>query len=129
MVCCQTNEVLLMKLIISERMFVHLQFGIGDISQSFHQRCSELATEGRSGILRKLLLKTVLLKASRHSLPWLLNLGDIPNLVFDVFCSLKIDHMQSFQLVFSRCFFIVAYHSVHMYCENQYPQNRQNSEI
>ena len=31
-----------------------------DISQPFHQRCSELAIEGRSGILTQLLLKTVL---------------------------------------------------------------------
>ena len=87
----------LMKLFIKERMFVHLQFDIEDISQAFHQKCS--ATEGRSGILTKLLLKTVLLKAGGHSLP--VELRDIPNLVFDVFCSLKIDHMQSFQLVFS----------------------------
>ena len=40
-------------------MSVHLQFDISDISQPFHQRCSELATEGRSGILTKLLLKAV----------------------------------------------------------------------
>ena len=38
----------LMKLFIKERMFVHLQFDIEDISQAFHQKCS--ATEGRSGI-------------------------------------------------------------------------------
>ena len=29
-------------------MSVHLEFDIGDISQPFHQRCSELATEGPS---------------------------------------------------------------------------------
>ena len=56
-----------MKLLIREQLFVHLQFDIGDISQPFHQRCSELATEKRSGILTKLLLKTVLLKACGHS--------------------------------------------------------------
>ena len=49
-------------------MSVHLQFDISDISQPFHQRCSELATEGRSGILTNLLLKTVLLKFVGHSL-------------------------------------------------------------
>ena len=64
-------------------MSVHLQFDICDISQPFHQRCSDLATERRSGILTKLLLKAV-----GHSLA--AELGDIPNLVFDVFCSLKI---------------------------------------
>ena len=45
-----------MKLLIKERMSVHLQL---DISQAFHQRRSELATQGRSGILTKLLLKAV----------------------------------------------------------------------
>ena len=44
--------------------------------------------EGRSGILTKLLLKT---EAVGHSLAT--ELGDIPNLVLDVFCSLKIDQM------------------------------------
>ena len=68
----------LMKLFIRKQMSVLLKFDIGDISQPFHQRCSVLATEGRSGILTKLLLKAV-----GHSR--LLSLGDIPNLVFDVF--------------------------------------------
>ena len=49
-------------------MFVHFQFDIGDISHPFHQRCFEKPTEGRPGILTKLLLKTVLLKAGGHSL-------------------------------------------------------------
>ena len=51
-------------------MSVHLQFDISDISQPFHQRCSELATKRRIGILTKLLLKvkTVPLKAIGHSL-------------------------------------------------------------
>ena len=108
-------------------MFIHLQFDIDNISQPFHQRCFELATKQHSGILTKLLLKTVLLKAV--DIPWLLSLEDIPNLVFDVFFVVQnIDHMQSFQLVFSKYFFIVTYHSVHMYCENQYPKNWQNYE-
>ena len=107
----------LMKLFIWELMFVHFQFDIDDISQPFHQRCSDLAIEGRSGILTKLLLK-----AGGHSLA--AELGDIPYLVFDVFRSLKIDQMQSFQLVFFKYFIIVTYPSVHMYCENQYPENR-----
>ena len=68
-------------------MSVNLQIDISDISQPFHQRCSELATEGRSGILTKLLLK-----ADGHSLA-AESLWDIPNLVFDVFCGLKIDRM------------------------------------
>ena len=76
----------LMKLFIREGMSVHLQFDINDNSQPFHQRCSELATEGRPGILTKLLLKAV-----GHSLA--AEVGDIPNLVFDIFCSLKIDRM------------------------------------
>ena len=56
-------------------MSVQLQFDISDIwhQQPFHQRCSELPTEGRSGILTKLLLKAV------ADIPWLLRLGDIPN--------------------------------------------------
>ena len=53
----------LMKLFVGERIFVHLQFHIGDFSQLFQQGCSELTTEGRSGILTKLLLK-----AGGHSL-------------------------------------------------------------
>ena len=57
-----------MKLFIRERMFVQLQFDIGDISQPFQQRCPELAMEERSGILTKLLVKIVLLKAVGHSL-------------------------------------------------------------
>ena len=66
-------------------MSIHLQFDIGDISQSLHQMCSELTTEGRPGILTKLLLKTVLLKAVGHSLGR--ELRGHQNLVFDVFCS------------------------------------------
>ena len=66
----------LMKLFIRERMSVYLQFDISDISQPLHQRCSEVATEGRSGILTKLLLKAV-----GYSLA---ALGDIPDLVYDV---------------------------------------------
>ena len=56
-----TNKLMkcLMKLFIRERMSVHLQFDISDISQPFDQRCSELATEGRSCILTKLLLKAI----------------------------------------------------------------------
>ena len=49
----------LVKLFIRERMSVHLQFDISNFSQPFHQRYSELATEGLSGILTKLLLKAV----------------------------------------------------------------------
>ena len=66
----------LMKLFIRERISVHLQFDISNISQPFHQHqstiCSELATEGRSGILTKLLLKAV-----GHSLA--AELGGQPN--------------------------------------------------
>ena len=40
-------------------MSAHLQFDISDISQAFHQRSSELATEERSCILTKVLLKAV----------------------------------------------------------------------
>ena len=49
----------LMKLFIMERMSVHLQFDISDIGQPFPQRCSELATEGLSGILTEPLMKAV----------------------------------------------------------------------
>ena len=51
-------------------MSVHLQFE-SDISQPFHQRCSELATEGCCGILTKLLLKAVghFLAAEREGHP------------------------------------------------------------
>ena len=48
-----------MNLLIREQMSVNLQFDISDISQGFLKRCSELATEGRSGILTKVLLKAV----------------------------------------------------------------------
>ena len=34
-------------------MSAYLKFDISDISQLIHQRCSELATEGRAGILTK----------------------------------------------------------------------------
>ena len=47
----------LMKLSIRERMSVHLQFDISDIGQPLHQRCSELATEGRSDIHHKIAAK------------------------------------------------------------------------
>ena len=99
----------LMTSFIRERMSDYLYFDIGDISQPFHQRCSELATEERSGILTSLLLKTVLL-----DIPWLLSLRDIANLVFDVFFSLIIDRMWSFWLVFCKYYLNVAYYSVHM---------------
>ena len=67
-------------------MSVHLQFDIGDISQPFHYRCFALGNEGHSGILTQLLLKHV-----AHSLA--ADLGDIPNILFDVFYSLKIERM------------------------------------
>ena len=58
MVYFKANKVL-MKLFIREQMSIHLQFDISNISQPFDQRCSELTTEGPSGILTKLLLKAV----------------------------------------------------------------------
>ena len=121
MVYFQTNELMNYSL-ENECSFT----SIDDISQPFHQRCSELATKGCSGILTELLLKTVMLKAVGHFLA--AELERHPNLVYHVFCSLKIDHMQSLQLAFSKYFFIVAYHSMHMHFENQCPDNRQNSE-
>ena len=45
-----------------------------------------------------------------------------------IFFSLKINHMWSFSLVFCKYFFTVTYFSVYTLCENQYPENRQNSE-
>ena len=102
-------------------MSVHLQFDISNISQPLHQRCSELATDGALAFSQNCCLKLL-------DFLWLLSLGDIPNLVFDVFCSLKINRKWSFQLVFFKYFLIVAYNSVHTHCKNQYPENRQNSE-
>ena len=55
------------------------------------------------------------------------NIPSLMNHFVKDFISLKIDHMQSFQLVFFKCFNIVANHFVHMYCGNQYPENWQNS--
>ena len=73
MVYFQANEVF--DEIIHQGTNVHLQFDISDISQPFHQRCSELAKEGRSDIVTKLLPKAV-------DIPWLLRLGNILDLVF-----------------------------------------------
>ena len=51
MVCFEANEIFDEIIIVRERMSFHLQFDIDDISQPFHQRYSQLATDGRFGIL------------------------------------------------------------------------------